>query len=261
LANSSPKTAVCQSRLWPQQGSGKCLAPNQSPLGGKPRCQALLQPIQAPKRLFARAVSGLNMALTSAWHLICPPLGGNPRCQALLANSSPKTAVCQSCLWPQHGSDKCLAPSRSTDYPLPVNSILPRGLKHRDHVLRRHAGLHVVDRAEGEASPGSQVVYAAFDLVRELLRRAEELVLNERPSADCSTAAVAVVRTGLKHRLGRILPQQSQTHASRRQGRGRITFHASRITFHASRITFHVSHPRTPHQTEAGHPPAGNAEF
>jgi cob(I)alamin adenosyltransferase len=33
--------------------------------------------------------------------------------------------------------------------------------------------LHVVDRAEDEASPGGQVIDAAFDLVRDLLRRAE----------------------------------------------------------------------------------------
>jgi hypothetical protein len=136
---------------------------------------------------------------------------------------------------------------------LPPAISLPRGLEHGDHILRRHAGLHVVDRAEDEASPGSQVVYAAFDLVHDLLWGAEELVLDERPSTVCSTAAVGVVpavkRTPPsrphfgREQVGRWLRRPeapARMHAHGAEPDPRITRHVSRITFHASRIMFHA---------------------
>jgi hypothetical protein len=94
--------------------------------------------------------------------------------------------------------------------------------------------LSIAHTRQGAFYPWGRPGVSGKGLKQPALSVAEGPVLDEGPSAACSTATVAVVRTGLKHRLGWIPAAQSQTHASRRQGRGRITFNASRLTFHAS---------------------------
>jgi hypothetical protein len=96
--------------------------------------------------------------------------------------------------------------------------------------------LSIAHTRQGIFYPWGRPDVSRTGLKQPALSVAEGPVLDERPSAACSTAAVAVVRTGPKPQLGWILAAQSQTHASRRPGRGRITSHASRFTFHASRF-------------------------
>jgi hypothetical protein len=89
--------------------------------------------------------------------------------------------------------------------------------------------LSIAHTRQGVFYPWGRPDVSRTGLKQPALSVAEGPVLDEHPSAACSMAAVAVVRTGLKHRLGWIPAAQSQTHASRRQGRGRITSHVSRI--------------------------------